>query len=397
MSPTAAEPLEGFRVLDLTTFLSGPLATRSLAMMGATVVKIEPLTGDPTRAGWGRQAGEPPSPYWLALHRDRRSVVLDLKSDAGREVFLDLVERADALVDNFRAGVMGRLGLGPEVLHDRNPRLVSCSITGFGSDGPVAEIAAIDGPVQAFAGLLDLTGDGVEPGPPIPMQVADIAGAAHATQAVLGALLARERTGQGTHIDLSMAECIVGWLHVVDRDRGMRPPATLVLEASDGAHLLVQPIMHFHARFAELVSAVPGCEGFADDPRFADRDSRFANQEAYEEVVRRAVRTRTCADWLADLFAAGVPAAPVHLGDEVLDHPQFVHRGATAQVAVAGLGDTRVVASPFVFDGVRRTDSTPPPLLGEDTQAILAGWLDYSADRVAALTEAGVIGGPPTG
>jgi formyl-CoA transferase len=401
-SGSPAEPLAGFRVLDLTTFLSGPLATRSLAALGATVVKVEPPSGDPTRSGWGvgpaagpggGDAG-PPLPFWLALHRDRQGVVLDLKSEAGRRVLLDLVGRADALVENFRPGVMDRFGLTPSTLHDRHPRLVSCSITGFGPDGPVSQLAAIDGPIQAFSGLLELTGRDGQPGPPVPMQVADIAGASYAAQAVLAALLARERTGRGAHIELSLVECVLQWLGVIDRAGTLRPPATLLLEAAGGEALLVQPIMHFHPRFAALVDVVAGCQGFADDARFTDREGRARHRDAYEEVVRRAFRTRRRADWLADLHAAGVPAAPVHRFDDVLDHPQLRHRHAVAQTDVPGLGPTRVLAPPFVIDGARRTATTPPPTLGQHTRGVLGDWLGWSDEQFAAATAAGAFGPP---
>jgi crotonobetainyl-CoA:carnitine CoA-transferase CaiB-like acyl-CoA transferase len=388
-----ATPLAGFRVLDLTTFLSGPLATRSLASLGATVVKVEPPTGDPTRAGWGVPGGsDVPSPFWLGLHRDRQGIVLDLKAEAGRAAFLDLVERADAVVENFRPGVMPRLGLDAATLHERNPRLVSCSLTGFGSEGPFSQLAAIDGPVQAFSGLLELTGAGGELGPPIPMQVCDIAGASYAAQAVLAGLLHRERTGQGSHSDLSLVECVLQWLGVVDRSGTLAPPATIVLEAAAGERLLAQPIMHFHPKFAALVEAVPGCEGFASDPRFADRDSRVRNREAYEEVVRRAFRTRSRADWLTDLHAAGVPAAPVHRYDDVLVHAQLEHRGAVADVDFGGTGATRVVAPPFVIDGERRTDTTAPPTLGRDTREVLVEWLGWSDEQLDAAAAAGAFG-----
>jgi CoA:oxalate CoA-transferase len=391
---STAEPLAGFRILDLTIFLSGPLATRSLATLGATVVKVEPPSGDPTRAGWGWRDDEPPSPYWLNLHRDRQAVVLDLKEPAGRAVFLELVERADAVVDNYRPGVMGRLDLGPDVLRERNPRLVSCSITGFGSEGPVAQMAAIDGPVQAFAGVLDLTGGPDGPGPPVPLQIADLAAGVYATQAVLAALLARERTGRGSHIDLSMLECLLQWLGVVDRIGTLAPPATLVVETADGRHLLVQAIMHFHPRLAELIDTIPGCEGFAADERFADRFSRAAHRDDYETTVRRAFRARTGAEWLTDLHAAGVPAAQVHLGDDVLAHPQLADRGAMIDAEVPGQGPTRVVGPPFVFDGQRRTTTTPPPRLGEHTHAVLAAWLGYGQPELEAAAAAGAFGSP---
>jgi crotonobetainyl-CoA:carnitine CoA-transferase CaiB-like acyl-CoA transferase len=391
-SVPTAEPLAGLRVLDLTTFLSGPLATRSLATLGADVVKVEPPTGDPTRAGSGLRPGDPPSPYWLALHRDRRGIVLDLKCDAGRALLLELVERADALVENFRPGVMVRLGLTIEALHARNPRLVVCSISGFGSDGPVSQLAAIDGPVQAFSGVLELTGSDGQPGLPVPMQVADIAGASYAAQAVLAALLARERTGRGTHVDLSLAECVMQWLGVVDRSGTLAPPSTMVLEAAGGEPLLVQPIMHFHARFAAIVAAVPGHEGFADDPRFADRPGRAEHREEYEATVRAAFRTRTRAAWLDDLHRAGVPAAPVHGSADLFGHPQLAHRKAVTHTDVPGAGPVTVTAPPFVFDGARRTRTTPPPALGEHNAEVLGEWLGFDAARIGEAAAAGAFG-----
>lgn len=384
-------------MLDLTTFLSGPLATRSLAMLGADVVKIEPPTGDPTRAGFGFRDDDRPSPFWLALHRDRRSVVLDLKTDAGRGVLLDLVATSDALVENYRPGVMERLGLGPDVLLARNPRLVACSITGFGADGPFSQLAAIDGPVQAFTGVLELTGSGGEPGLPVPMQVADIAGASYGAQAVLAALLARERTGAGTHIELSLAECVLQWLGVVDRSGTLAPPSTLLLDTAGDGRVLVQPIMHFHARFAALVSAVAGFEGFASDDRFSNRDGRSRHRDEYERIVRAAFRARSRDDWLADLHAAGVPAAPIHRSGDVLSHPQLRHRGAAVDADVAGLGETTVLAPPFVFDGLRRTATTAPPRLGEHQRSVLHEWLGYDDARIDAAAGAGAFGGAVTG
>jgi len=240
--------------------------------------------------------------------------------------------------------------------------------------------------------MLELTGVDGEPGLPIPMQIADIAGASYAAQAVLAALLGRERSGRGTHIDLSLAECVLQWLGVVDRSGTLAPPATLVLETSDDAHVLVQAIMHFHPRLAELVAAVPGSEGFDVDPRFADRTARAANRDAYDEAVRRAFRRRTQAAWLADLNAAGVPAAPVQRSAEVLTHPQLVHRGAGIEADVPGSGPTTLLAPPFVFDGERNTRTTLPPTLGADNAAVLSGWLGYTDEQLRAAAEAGAFG-----
>jgi crotonobetainyl-CoA:carnitine CoA-transferase CaiB-like acyl-CoA transferase len=150
--------------------------------------------------------------------------------------------------------------------------------------------------------------------------------------------------------------------------------------------------MHFHPKFAALVAAVPGCESFVDDPRFMDRTARLQHRDAYEETVRRAFRSRSRSAWLADLHAAGVPAAPMHRGQEVLEHPQLVHRKAVTDIDVPGLGPTRVVAPAFVFDGERRTDTTPPPTLGHDTRSVLFDWLGYSDAQFAEADAAGAFG-----
>jgi crotonobetainyl-CoA:carnitine CoA-transferase CaiB-like acyl-CoA transferase len=260
------EPLRGVRVLDLTTFLSGPLLARNLADLGAEVIKIEPPAGDPTRP----KNGDPFSPVWLNVHRGRRGMVLDLKSRAGRDVLLDLAEHADVLVENYRPGVTGRLGVDAAPVRARNPRLVYATITGFGPDGPVAEQVSIDGPVQAFAGSIELAElNGVEL-MPMPITVADIAGASSATQGVLGALLARERTGEGCHIDVSLFEAVLPWINV-NRRAALAPPVTLIVEGGDGGRFIVQTPIHFHSRLLQLAGSVPGCEALATEGRFATR------------------------------------------------------------------------------------------------------------------------------
>ncbi|HZP27751.1 MAG TPA: CaiB/BaiF CoA-transferase family protein [Acidimicrobiia bacterium] len=388
----SATPLAGIRVLDLSTFLSGPSATRALADLGAEIVKIEPPAGDRTRAGTGLRPGDPPSEFWLALHRDRRSVVLDLKSDAGRDVLVELTTHADVLLENFRPGVTTQLRIAYEDLRDANPRLVYCTITGFGPDGPFADRTATDGPVQAFTGALELTGPPGSFGLPVPIQVADLVGGAYAAQAVVAALYARERTGRGTHADVSMAECLLGWLEITDRQRTLAPPTTLVLATADGESLLVQTTMHFADRFVELMAAVPGCELLATDPRFATRDDRREHLDAYVDVVQRGFRTRDADAWLAALSAVGIPAARIQTSAEARAHPQLAHRAATVETEVAGLGTRALLAGPFRFDGERRRDLVPPPALGQHTREVLEELLGCDDDRFAALGAAGAFG-----
>jgi crotonobetainyl-CoA:carnitine CoA-transferase CaiB-like acyl-CoA transferase len=397
-APNGERPLAGLRVLDITTFLSGPVAARTLADLGAEVIRVEPPRGDPTRAGSMLRRGEPPSDFYLALHRDRRAIVLDLKCDAGREVLLALVRRSDVLLENFRPGVTERIGLGPDVLAAANPRLVSCSITGFGRDGPAAQQSATDGAVQAFAGVLELTGPPGELGLPLPLPVADLVAGATAAQAVLAALLARERAAgegresRGTHIDVSMLEALLGWLLVGDRERTLAPPATIRIVASDGVELLVQTVLHFQPRLAELLASVDGCDGLASDARFTTALSRLEHRDAYETLVRRAFVTRPSGEWLRVLHDIGIPAALVQRIDDALTHEQLAHRDAVVRIDVPGLGARRVLASPFRFDGRRKLATTPPPTLGEHTSDVLGEVLGCSSTDLRALADRGAFG-----
>jgi crotonobetainyl-CoA:carnitine CoA-transferase CaiB-like acyl-CoA transferase len=381
--------LSGVKVLDLTTFLSGPVATRALGQLGAEVVKIEPPAGDPTRAGFGLRPGAPFLEFWWQLHRGRRSVVLDLKSAAGREVLLALAERADVLVENFRPGVMQRLGLAPDVLRGRNRRLVTCSLTGFGADGPAADAPALDAAVQAFAGAFDYPAVFGLPAGPIPLTVADISGGAAAAQAIAAALFARERNGEGCHLALSLAETLLGWLVVSDRTGTLRSPATILAEGSDGGRFIVQTTLHFRDRLLEILDAEPATAGVARDPRFASWEARVANAADFVAAARRAFASHPRAQWLARLAAAGIPAGPVQTIDEALVHPQLVHAGATALA-----GGHRVPLSPFVVDGSRAGDVGAPPALGEHTAEVLAEALGLGAERLAELRAAGAFGPP---
>lgn len=385
-------PLAGVRVLDLTAYLSGPFATHQLGDLGAEVVKVEPPEGEPTRAGAGMRPGEPPSPLQLGLHRDRSGVVVQLKAAAGRELFLRLAEHADVLVENFRPGITARLGITYDAVRERNGRLIYCSITGYGGEGPAAGLAAIDGPVQARAGVSDYTGDGGGNGP-LPLTIADIAGGVTAVQGVLASLYLRERTGRGCHIDVSLLESVLQWTAVADRRRSLAPPVTLVGVGSDGGAFVVQTPMHFQDRLVEVVAAVPGCEHVGSDPRFETREARRQHPEAYQTVMIEAFRRLRRDQWLEEFRRAGVPAGPVQGVDEALVDRQIVHRGAAVEFDAPGLGSVRVPQSPFVFDGRRKSGTSPPPALGEHTRQVLRDWLGVDDEQMASLAAAGAFGG----
>jgi CoA:oxalate CoA-transferase len=366
---TAPLPLAGITVLDLTTFLSGPMATHTLGELGADVIKIEPPDGDPTRVGLL---------YWAALHRDRRSVVLDLKRPSGVAVLRELVGRADVLIENYRPGVTSRLGITDADLRPLNPRLVTCSITGYGPDGAAADRPATDGPIQAFSGALELNGS------PVPLTVGDLSGAAHAATAIVAALFARERTGRGSHVELSLAECLLQWLTVGDRGGTLSPPTTLVVTAGDGRRLLIQTPMHMRARFVELVGL--------QDPRWATVEGQKEALGEYVAQVAAAIGAKPSGEWLTALAGAGIPAAAVRTIEEAMADPHLVERGATVVLDVPGAGPTRVALSPFVVDGARRRATTLPPVLGADTESVLRDILGYDDARLAEARADGAFG-----
>jgi crotonobetainyl-CoA:carnitine CoA-transferase CaiB-like acyl-CoA transferase len=327
-------PLTGIRVLDLTTFLAGPLATRTLADMGAQILKVEPPAGDPTRGGWTGGEHSPvahPSYYWRALHGGRRSVVIDLTTPEGKESFWRLAEGADVVLENMRPGVTKRFGVDGPALRARFPALVTCAITGFDEDDELAGISATDGPVQAWTGSVDLMEGWCGVALPMPLQAGDVAGGAAAAQGVLAALVARGRSGVGSHVQVSLAGALTQWLAVTDRMKTLAPPATLVLTASDGERFLVQAPMRFAAK---LLAAF---ELPADKAR-----SDVAT------ALEAAAAKEPAAVWLDRLWAAGIPAAPVRPPGEEVPRP------------------------PWSFDGVRAEPAGPPPALGANDGE---GWL----------------------
>ncbi|MEO8694661.1 MAG: CoA transferase [Acidimicrobiales bacterium] len=337
-------PLAGIRVLDLTTFLSGPYACHILSQLGAQIVKVEPPTGDATRAG----EVVPNSDFWWALHRGRRSVMLDLKDPAARDVFIDLARVADVVIDNYRPGVTTRLGIGAAALRAVNGRLIVCSISGFGAQGSMSNAVAIDGVVQAFSGSFQIPPVYRLPEGPITFQIADLAGGTAAAHGVLAALYARERSGVGCTIELTLVECLLNWLMGVDRTGTLASPNTVLATGNDGGRFVVQTTMHFRARLATLL----GLE--------------FEPTDAYADLVRDALTARSSTEWLSILQREGIPAAPIQTLAEALAHPD---------VAIDTFGERRVPASPFVIDGQRRRSDTPPPVLGADTDAVLREWL----------------------
>ena len=371
------DPLAGVRVLDLTIALAGPYCTLILGDLGADVVKVEPPEGDQSR-GWGPPFVEGESSYFLSVNRNKRSVVLDLKSEAGRAHAIALAERADVVVENLRPGVVARLGLGYEDVRARNPRVVYCSVSGFGQDRPA--LAGYDQIVQGTSGVMSLTGEAEGPPTKFGVPIGDMSAGMFAAHAILAALYARDQTGAGRYIDVAMQDSLMALLTY----QGGRYFATGQAPRRQGNH---HPTIAPYGTFATsdgFINVAVGSEsqwrsfctatGLADlaaDPRFASNRERQANRPALHEAIERRLRERTSAEWQAALEAARVPAGPILGLDQVFADPGVKARGTEVVTEHPKAGEWHMVGAPWRLDRERFTVRRPPPLLGEHTEEVL--------------------------
>jgi crotonobetainyl-CoA:carnitine CoA-transferase CaiB-like acyl-CoA transferase len=410
--PAAGRPgaLGHLRVLDLSRVLAGPWASQVLADLGADVIKVErPGAGDDTR-GWGppwlrdaagEETGE--SAYFLSANRGKRSVTIDLARPEGQALVRRLALRADVLLENFRVGGLEQYGLGSADLAALNPRLVTCSITGFGQTGPSRHRAGYDFLLQAMGGLMSITGapDGAPGGGPMKVGVAvtDVLTGMYAATAVLAALAHRERTGRGQHVDLSLLDVQVAML----ANQAQAFLTTGEVPARLGnAHPSIVPYQAFAAADGHLVLAVGndgqfarlcgvlGRPALAADPRFATNAARVEHRAALLAILEPALAARPAAAWIQALEAAGVPCGPINDLRQVFDDPQVHHRGMRQEADHPLAGRTALVASPIRLSGTPVKPPTAPPTLGQHTGEVLAE-LGLSGAEVAALRAAGVV------
>ncbi|HXG50944.1 MAG TPA: CoA transferase [candidate division Zixibacteria bacterium] len=392
--------LDGVRVLDLSRVLAGPYCTMFLGDMGAEVVKVEqPGAGDDTR-GWGPPFAGGESAYFLCVNRNKKSLTLDLKSAEGGELLRRLAERADVLIENFRPGTMDRLGLGEAELRRRNPRLIYASLSGFGADGPMRDWPGYDLIVQAWGGLMSITG--APDGEPLKVGVAiiDLVAGLMLGKAVVAALFAREKIGVGQKIETSLLEAEVASLINAGSNYliGGQVPARW-----GNAHPNIVPYQSFRTADGYLVLGVASeaiwrrfCRALdrpdlADEPRFARNADRVANRQALIEILSEIFLTRTTDAWLELLAGAEVPSAAVQTIDQVFSAPQVLHRGMLVEIDHPTAGKVRMAGVPVKFSGTPASVRLPPPLLGQHTQEVLSGWLGMSAAEVAELRAKGVV------
>jgi len=391
--------LTGLTVLDLTRVLSGPFATMTLADLGADVVKIEqPGTGDDTRQ-WGPPFQGDEAAYFLSVNRNKRSLAVDLKLTDGLALVRDLARRADVVVENFRPGTAARLGLGYDDLSADNPGLVYASISGYGQTGPDSHRAGYDAIAQARSGIMSVTGEA--DGPPVRVGVssADLVAGMWAVIGILAALRERDRSGQGQWVDISLLDGSVSWLTYVAAGyfaTGTRPPRY------GSAHPTIAPYQGFATKDGELMLAVgndaiwrrfapvAGLDDLVDDPRFATNPLRVSHRDELLPLVADAMASRTSAQWVEVLDAAGVPVGPIQTVDEVVTDPQVLARGMVGEVEHPTAGTLRTIGCPVRLTATPPQVRTAPPLLGQHTDDVLAE-LGVDAERLTALRASGAV------
>ena len=396
---SASGPLAGLTIVDLTRVLSGPYCTMLLADMGARVIKVEqPGRGDDTRA-WGPPFVGAESAYFLSINRNKESLTLDFKSDEGRRILGQLIGKSDVVVENFRPGAMGRLGLDDATLAPQHPRLVFCSISGFGQDGPRRDQPGYDAVIQAEGGLMSVTGDADGRAFRVGLAVTDMVAGLLAAQGIVLALFARERSGKGQQVDISMLDGVISLLsyhasiylttgaeskRVGNRHATIAPYDTFA--ASDGELFLAVGNDHQFRRFCEAT----GLQHLLKDDRFATNPSRVTNEAALKQLLDPVMRARTRVDWIRDLTAAGVPCGAVKSVPEALSDPQVSARQMIEAVQHAVLGPMKVLGTPIKLSDTAASVRSAPPTLGQHTDTLLAE-LGLSAADIAGLRARAVI------
>lgn len=404
--------LDHIRVLDLSRVLAGPWAGQTLADLGAEVIKIErPGRGDDTRH-WGppyvkdRESQETAeSAYYCSANRGKKSVAIDMARTDGQALVRRLAEQCDVVLENFKVGGLARYGLDYASLSTINPRLVYCSITGFGHSGPYRQRPGYDFMIQGMGGLMSITGepDGRPGGGPqkVGVALADIITGLYSTIAVLGALAAREHTGRGQHVDMALLDCQVAVL----ANQAMNYLASGVAPIRLGnAHPNIVPYQTFPGSDGYFILAVGNDEQFkrlcellnrqelSGDSRFATNAARVRNRDQLVPLLEVSFEQRACADWLSELAARGIPCGPINTIDQVFQDPQVLSRGMRLEMSHPSAGQVSLVGSPIKLSDTPVEPKLPPPMLGEHTDEVLRGLLGLSSHELTSFREAGVIG-----
>ncbi|MSQ52576.1 MAG: CoA transferase [Betaproteobacteria bacterium] len=403
--------LSHIRILDLSRVLAGPTCSQTLADLGAQVIKIErPGTGDDTRS-WappylkdaeGRDTSE--AAYYLSCNRNKQSLTLDISRPEGQKIIRALAEKSDVLLENFKVGDLARFNLDYENLKTINPRLVYCSITGFGQTGPYAKRAGYDFLIQGMGGLMSITGerDDLPGGGPqkVGVAVTDMMTGMYSSIAILAALSSREKSGEGQYIDMALLDvgvAMLGNMHLNYFTTGEAPgrwgnahPNIVPYEAfacADGHMILATGNDSQFRKFCE----VAGCAELIGDARFSRNDARVRHRETLVPLLAQIIKKRERDDWVTSLESVGVPCGPINNIDQVFEDPQVRHRGMKFEMRHPLSGSVPLVASPMRLSGTPVEYQRPPPTLGQDTDSVLAQLLGMDSRSIAALRAQGII------
>jgi formyl-CoA transferase/CoA:oxalate CoA-transferase len=391
--------LSDITVLDLSHALAGPFASTMLGDYGAEVIKIEPLDGEIARA-WGPPFYGDEAAYFVNLNRNKKSLALDLKHPEGNALFFRLLDRADVVLENLRVGTVSRLGIDYAHVRERQPRVVYCSISGFGQDGPYRDRAALDLVVQAESGMISITGEPGGAGVRAGVSIADITAGMYAAFGILAALHARQQTGRGQFLDVSMLE---GQLGILSGMIGAYLADGIVPGPLGTAYGALLPYQTFRTRTRDIAIGIGsdklwrtfcplvGLAQMMDDPRYVTNARRNANRMSLVAALQEAFLTRTYEEWEAVLLPAGIPMGAINTIDQVVNHAQVRARGSMVESTHPVAGSIRMTGPPVRMSDTPGTVRTPAPLLGEHTEEILRDRLGVSTAEIARLHHEGVI------
>jgi crotonobetainyl-CoA:carnitine CoA-transferase CaiB-like acyl-CoA transferase len=386
-------------VLDLSHALAGPFCSTMLGDYGAEIIKIEPLEGEISR-GWGPPFYGGESAYFVNLNRNKKSVALDLKHPDGKALFFRLLEQADVVLENMRVGAVGKLGIDYERARERHPGIIYCSISGFGQDGPYRDRAALDLVVQAESGMMSITGEPGGRGVRAGVSIADITAGMYAAFGILAAVHARQATGRGQFIDISMLE---GQLGLLSGMIGAYVADGIVPAPLGTAYAALLPYQTFRTKTRDIAIGIGsdklwrsfcpllGLPELADDPRYITNAARNANRASLIATLQKAFLTRSYEEWEAILMPAGVPMGAINTLDAVVAHPQVAARQAIVESTHPVAGTVRMTAPPVRLSETPGALRAPAPLLGQHTSEVLRQRLALGDEEIARLLRAGVI------